>query len=110
VVVGVEELAGMVEACNHLAGKEVDREALLVSYLRALDHWYDVAATDRTALQHAWRAQSATLGRHVRVDLGAEEVEGTAVDIDDVGRLVVETLEGQRRTLAVGDVVHLRPR
>jgi BirA family transcriptional regulator, biotin operon repressor / biotin---[acetyl-CoA-carboxylase] ligase len=56
-----------------------------------------------------WRARSATLGRRVRVDLGADDVEGTAVDVTDEGHLVVETTEGTRRTLAVGDVVHLRP-
>ena len=52
---------------------------------------------------------SATLGRRVRVDLGADDVVGTAVDITHEGHLVVETIEGGRRTLAVGDVVHLRP-
>ena len=33
----------------------------------------------------------------VRVDLGADDVEGTAVDVTDDGHLVVETLEGSRR-------------
>ena len=45
----------------------------------------------------------------MRVDLGADDVEGTAVDVTDDGHLVVETLDGDRRTFAVGDVVHLRP-
>ena len=57
----------------------------------------------------AWRERSATLGRRVRVDLGADDVEGIAVDVTGDGHLVVETAEGDRRTLAVGDVVHLRP-
>jgi BirA family biotin operon repressor/biotin-[acetyl-CoA-carboxylase] ligase len=50
----------------------------------------------------------ATLGRRVRVDLGSDDVEGTAVDVTSEGHLVVETLEGDLRTFAVGDVVHLR--
>jgi BirA family biotin operon repressor/biotin-[acetyl-CoA-carboxylase] ligase len=45
----------------------------------------------------------------VRVDLGTSDIEGTAVDVTEDGRLVVETADGDRRTLAVGDVVHLRP-
>jgi BirA family biotin operon repressor/biotin-[acetyl-CoA-carboxylase] ligase len=48
-----------------------------------------------------------TLGRSVRVDLGADDVVGTAVDLDDAGHLVVETLDGARRVVAVGDVVHV---
>ena len=52
-----------------------------------------------------WRARSVTLGRRVRVDLGAD-VEGTAQDVTAEGHLVVATDEA-RRTIAVGDVVHL---
>jgi BirA family biotin operon repressor/biotin-[acetyl-CoA-carboxylase] ligase len=55
-----------------------------------------------------WRERSATLGRRVRVDLGADELVGKAVDVTDEGHLVVHTDEGERRTVAVGDVVHLR--
>jgi hypothetical protein len=32
-----------------------------------------------------------------------------AIDVTADGHLVVETLDGDRRTIAVGDVVHLRP-
>jgi BirA family biotin operon repressor/biotin-[acetyl-CoA-carboxylase] ligase len=105
-----EELADIAVACNHVAGEAPDREDLLVAVLHALAAWYEpLAATrDRTPLLAAWRQRSATLGRRVRVDLGADDVEGTAVDIDEDGRLVVELLEGGRRTLAVGDVTHLR--
>jgi BirA family transcriptional regulator, biotin operon repressor / biotin---[acetyl-CoA-carboxylase] ligase len=55
-----------------------------------------------------WRRRSATLGRRVRVDLGADDVEGTAVDVTAEGHLVVQALDGHLRTFAVGDVVHLR--
>jgi BirA family biotin operon repressor/biotin-[acetyl-CoA-carboxylase] ligase len=60
-------------------------------------------------LLETWRVRSATLGRRVRVDLGHDDVVGTAVDVTQEGHLVVELLEGGRRILAVGDVVHLRP-
>jgi biotin-(acetyl-CoA carboxylase) ligase len=45
----------------------------------------------------------------VRIDLGRDDVEGTAVDITEVGHIVVDTLDGERRTFAAGDVTHLRP-
>jgi BirA family biotin operon repressor/biotin-[acetyl-CoA-carboxylase] ligase len=88
------------------------RSAVLVALLRRLDGHYRALVADpdgADALRSAWRARSATLGRRVRVDLGADDVVGTAVDVTEEGHLVVETLEGARRTLAVGDVVHLRP-
>ncbi|HEY8547662.1 MAG TPA: biotin--[acetyl-CoA-carboxylase] ligase [Acidimicrobiales bacterium] len=106
-----DELADTATALNHLTGAPVDRADLLVAFLRRLDGHYGslVAAGAPSALLPAWKARSATLGRRVRVDLGADDVEGVAVDVTGDGHLVVETLEGDRRTFAVGDVVHLRP-
>ncbi|HLT69986.1 MAG TPA: biotin--[acetyl-CoA-carboxylase] ligase [Acidimicrobiales bacterium] len=106
------ELALLVDTATALSwlGAAADRVDLLVSYLRRLARRYGALVADGPAgLLADWRARSATLGRRVRVDLGADDVEGTAVDVTGEGHLVVETLEGGRRTLAVGDVVHLRP-
>jgi len=104
----VVEVAGLATALNWL-GAEVDRVDLLVAFLRALDVHYATLVRDGAAdVLAAWRARSATLGRRVRVDLGADDVEGTAVDVTAEGHLVVEADTGDRRTLAVGDVVHLR--
>ena len=36
------------------------------------------------------------------------EVTGTAIDVDETGRLVVRTEAGEQR-LGAGDVVHVRP-
>jgi BirA family transcriptional regulator, biotin operon repressor / biotin---[acetyl-CoA-carboxylase] ligase len=103
------EVAGLATALNWL-GAEIDRVDLLVGFLRGLEHRYATLLSDGPDdLLAAWRARSATLGRRVRVDLGTDDVEGTAVDVTADGHLVVETDAGDRRTLAVGDVVHLRP-
>jgi BirA family biotin operon repressor/biotin-[acetyl-CoA-carboxylase] ligase len=102
-----DELADLLVACNHVAGHDVDRAELLAAFLHRLDARY-TALRAGTVPTSDWRARSATLGRRVRVDLGSDDVVGTAVDIDAAGRLVVETLEGDRRTFAVGDVTHLR--
>lgn len=105
-----DELAEIAVAMNHITNTPVDREDLLIALLTALAPRYAaLVAGDRASLLADWRTRSATLGRQVRIDLGTDDVEGTAVDVTDQGHLVVETLEGERRTLAVGDVVHLRP-
>jgi BirA family biotin operon repressor/biotin-[acetyl-CoA-carboxylase] ligase len=103
------DLAEIAVACNHVSDRAVDREELLIALLERLAPWYaQLVGGEREPLLDAWRGRSATLGRRVRVDLGATDVEGTAVDITPTGHLVVDTLEGDRRVLAVGDVVHLR--
>jgi BirA family biotin operon repressor/biotin-[acetyl-CoA-carboxylase] ligase len=88
-----------------------DRADLLVALLRHLErHHSDLGGpSGAETLLGRWRERSATIGRRIRVDLGADDIEGTAVDVTGEGHLVVETLEGDRRTVAVGDVVHLRP-
>lgn len=105
-----DDLAEVAVACNHVVEADVDREDLLIALLEHLGPRYEaLVAGDRAPLLDAWRSRSATLGRRVRIELGADDVVGTAVDITDQGHLVVDTLEGERRTFAVGDVVHLRP-
>jgi len=103
------EVAGIATALNWI-GPEIDRVDLLVAFLRAFAARYAaLVAAGPADLLDAWRSRAVTLGRRVRVDLGRDDVEGTAVDVTDEGQLVVQTLEGDRRTIAVGDVVHLRP-
>jgi BirA family biotin operon repressor/biotin-[acetyl-CoA-carboxylase] ligase len=111
-VSGDPGLAAVAETATALSwlGAHVDRVDLLVAFLRGLAARYgDLAASGPDALMAEWRRRSATLGRRVRVDLGVDELEGTAVDVTPEGHLVIEADTGGRRTVAVGDVVHLRP-
>lgn len=104
-----DDLAEIAVACNHISAAAVDREDLLIALLERLGgHYAALLAGDRASLLAAWRARSATLGRRVRIDLGSDDVEGIAVEVTDDGRLVVDTVAGERRTFAVGDVTHLR--
>jgi BirA family transcriptional regulator, biotin operon repressor / biotin---[acetyl-CoA-carboxylase] ligase len=104
----VAEVAGLATALNWL-GADVDRVDLLVAFLRRLGERYaGLVAAGAGDMLDDWRRRSATLGKRVRVDLGADDIEGTAVDVTGEGHLVVDVLEGGRRTVAVGDVVHLR--
>ncbi len=102
------DLAGRAIALDEVVGREVATDAVVEAFLDGLDHWYDALLTDRDEVLQAWRSRCVTLGVAVRVDLGADDLEGTAVDLDDQGRLVVRTLAGPTRAVAAGDVVHLR--
>ena len=100
------ELEATATACNLEAGRPVDRDDLLDAYLARLGRHY--GALD--AVAPAYRARLATVGRRVRVELaGGAALVGTAVAVDDAGRLVVEADDGTRHDLAAGDVRHLRP-
>lgn len=77
----------------------------LARYLRELR---ELRTMDAAALRIAVTAACSTLGRTVRVELpGGAELRGTAVRLDEDGRLVVRTETGER-AVAAGDVTHLR--
>ncbi|MCZ4100434.1 biotin--[acetyl-CoA-carboxylase] ligase [Streptomyces sp. So13.3] len=97
-----------------LAGaKGTDRDPLLRAVLRSLADWYGewrAAGGDPAAsrLQQTYAAGCATLGREVRAELpGGRELVGTAVGVDDDGRLVLATADGEQ-AVGAGDVVHIR--
>lgn len=57
-----------------------------------------------------YKKLSATLGQEVKVMLpGDTQLLGTATDISDSGELVVRSEDGQVRSVAAGDVIHVRP-
>jgi BirA family biotin operon repressor/biotin-[acetyl-CoA-carboxylase] ligase len=107
------ELDDIAVALDRIVGHEVDRDALLDSWLRGLDGWLDQIQTPdgRDRLQARVRNLSATVGRRVRVEQASGELIGAAVDITPAGHLVVAPDGGGPRIeVAVGDVVHLRHR
>jgi len=99
-----EELLTTATSLNHVAGRDIDREQLLVEVLCELDR-----RADESDLIDAVRERSATLGTHVRVELPSATVEGVATELTEHGHLVVVADDGVRHTVAAGDVIHLRP-
>jgi BirA family biotin operon repressor/biotin-[acetyl-CoA-carboxylase] ligase len=99
------ELTATATACNVVAGRDVDREDLLAAFLGRLGPRLDL---DDDALHAEYRARLVTLGMHVRVELAAGPVRGTARDVDPSGALVLDLDGGGRLVVPAGDVVHLR--
>jgi BirA family biotin operon repressor/biotin-[acetyl-CoA-carboxylase] ligase len=86
------------------------RDTLLVAVLGELERRYRRWMGDPgdPELRSSYLGTSATVGSEVRVGLPSGEVlTGTAVDVDDLGRLVVRTASGET-TVTAGDVVHVR--
>ena len=104
------DLADIAVAANEVAGRAVDRDVLLDTFLDRLEEHYSALVEPggwRGSLLN-YRRLSATLGQLVRVELAGETFTGKAVEVTGEGHLLVETGGGIRRVPA-GDVVHLRP-
>jgi BirA family transcriptional regulator, biotin operon repressor / biotin---[acetyl-CoA-carboxylase] ligase len=117
VVVGIGLNVGLradelpVPTATSLAIEEApaDRDPVLRAILRSLaDRHAELRAGGEAALRATYRSMCATLGRRVRVELpGGSILTGEATDVDEAGRLVIETASGTH-SLNAGDVVHVR--
>ncbi|TFD10287.1 biotin--[acetyl-CoA-carboxylase] ligase [Cryobacterium sp. TMT1-66-1] len=92
-----------------------DPDAVLAAYLHELATLYRAFLKANGDAQHSGLHQQVeelcgTLGSAVRVELpGGTDLVGTATGIDAEGRLrVVNQVDGEERSVAAGDVTHLR--
>lgn len=88
-----------------------DRGRVLAAVLASVAHRYEgwrARSGDPVEARRAYRSHCTTLGSQVLVQLPAGyPLTGRATDVDDGGRLVVRTADGDR-ALSIGDVVHVR--
>lgn len=83
-------------------------QRLLLDLGRRIAEWRQISAGSPKLIDD-YRARSATIGSRVRAELpGGGRVVGLARDVDDQGRLAIDT-DGQTVAISAGDVVHLRP-
>ncbi len=87
------------------AGHSFNRAGLLRSLLFELEQEYhDYLARGFDAVLQRWRQLDSTLGHEVIITSGGESFTGVARDIDEMGRLLVKTPEGDLRQVMAGDV------
>lgn len=100
------EISAGATSLADLAGRDIDRIALLGRLLGALDD--EIAALERgESPVERYGGASWLDGRCVVVALGEREVEGVALGIGQAGELLLQTNDGQL-ALAVGEVVRVR--
>ena len=88
-------------------------DAVLAEYLKNLQKNYDDFVScngeiSGTELLSSLKNACGTIGRQVRAIMpGDKEIVGDAIDIDDLGRIVISH-DGKHTPVSVGDIVHLR--
>lgn len=90
-----------------------DRSEVLIGAVTAIregfDLWQAGGEPAHERLRASYLANCATVGQQVRAELpGGGTLEGRATDIDEHGRLVVDTADGAT-PVGAGDVIHVRP-
>ena len=87
-----------------LLGRSVPRREILVAFLN--DFKKRMLVFDPIAVIDEWKLNNVTLGRQVRVVTVKDRVEGTAVDLDSHGGLILRLADGTCQTVLYGDCFH----
>lgn len=98
-----QEIRDIATSLKAETGRDIDREALLASYLLHFERMYDAARSGASPLQR-WRERLITLGQHVHASWPRGAADGVAVDVSEDGSLIVRTATGERVTVEAGDV------
>ncbi|MFH1985599.1 MAG: biotin--[acetyl-CoA-carboxylase] ligase [Pseudomonadota bacterium] len=88
-----------------LIGKPVARARLLDAFLTGFHKRLGSGSLED--IVSLWKTRAVTLGRKVRVETRTTTVTGTAVDVDSVGALLVQTCDGRIETVHYGDCFHM---
>ena len=97
-------LAAIATSVHLATGRLLDRAHLLTALLNALEPAYDTFITAGPADALArWRAH-ATLGARCRIERDGLVVEGTALDVDQEGALLVRDDQGALRRVLSGEI------
>jgi BirA family biotin operon repressor/biotin-[acetyl-CoA-carboxylase] ligase len=100
--------AGLDRAATHLAahGVAASPEAILEALDGTMAHWLDVWACGAgfARVRAAWLERAGPIGERLGVHAGHDRLEGTFLDLDTDGGLIIRDLHGLQRKLIYGDV------
>jgi BirA family biotin operon repressor/biotin-[acetyl-CoA-carboxylase] ligase len=100
-----KEVRPIATSLREALGRDVPRVALLQRILEHMEVLYDTYLERGPApILDAWRALPTILGQRVSVEELRECWEGTAVDLDDEGALLVRRNDGPVQRVLAGDV------
>lgn len=96
-----EELDTIATSVSNESGVEIEREELISAILNELEPLYEAMHTG--AFLKESRERSILLGKEIKVLNGNNSYSARALEIDDMGQLVVEA-NGKKQTLVCGEV------
>lgn len=91
------------------SGERVSRIFILQELLRRIEaNYFILQDKGASAIIDKWRAFSLTLGKRVKVYCQDKHIEGSAIDIDKDGGLLIRKDSGLIQKVLSGDVMHCR--
>jgi len=98
------EIASIATSLRSELGREVGREEVLAATLDRLETHYK-ALQRGEVVSIGWKQRLETLGQPVRLEIGSGVEEGTAVDADSDGSLILRRDDGSHVRIDAGEVL-----
>ncbi|WP_324825877.1 biotin--[acetyl-CoA-carboxylase] ligase [Sinanaerobacter sp. ZZT-01] len=93
--------------CTFSESHAIPTKNLLIASI--LDHFFDIQAELKSgSFLEEYKQRSCVLGKRITVLSPTESIPAIAVDINETGGLIVEQLDGTRKTLQSGEI-SIRP-
>jgi BirA family biotin operon repressor/biotin-[acetyl-CoA-carboxylase] ligase len=89
---------------NVILGKPVSKKEFLAGFLDEFEAQMKTA--DLKHVVSEWKNYTVTLNRHVRIVTNQETSEGTAVDVNENGALILKLADGSLKEILYGDCFH----
>ncbi|MFO7677038.1 MAG: biotin--[acetyl-CoA-carboxylase] ligase [Thermoplasmatota archaeon] len=87
--------------------KPIDYYQFLRTLLDFLDTYYRLFINDKyPRIISDWKELSDTLEQKVKIVTSKEDIIGKAVDIDEHGFIIIDTIQGEKKTIMSGDCFH----
>lgn len=101
-----EEIADKATSIMNEAGRLIDREELMQHFAEALEYYYEkfLKTGDMSGLLDEYNGKLINMNREVKVLDPSENIEGIARGIDSMGKLLVETEDGEIHHIYAGEV------
>ncbi|MDI6791077.1 MAG: biotin--[acetyl-CoA-carboxylase] ligase [Thermodesulfobacteriota bacterium] len=100
------ELQEIATSLTMVGGQNISRANLMQAILTHLGGWYEIFKKGVfQPILDAWRKRCVIIGAHVKILSGEKELEGTVVDVDVGGALLLRDQSGQIRRILSGEVI-----
>lgn len=89
-----------------VGGQNLSRLKLMQAAVTYLGKWYELfkKGTFKPILD-AWRQRCVLIGARVRIRSGERELEGTVIDVDEKGALLLQNQTGQIQRILSGEII-----
>ncbi len=94
----------LVSSLHRILGRTVSRKQILSHFLDEFERQLKDEGLESAIAE--WKQYAATLNRHVRIITAREEFDGTAVDVDEHGALLLKLADGSFKSIVYGDCLH----